>query len=80
MARVTLYGVSESDEERIFHKTIQLDDQLARKISGPEKQKILKAILKENFPSMTIRISQVGIQIIYDHTPTNDTSFYMDAS
>lgn len=73
MARVTIYGVCESDKKVIFNKTILLEDEEAKHISGPQHTRIVEKIMKQHFPELKIHPDQVGIQIIYENTNVRPT-------
>lgn len=69
MARVTIYGVCESEKKVIFNKTIHVEDEEARHISGPQHARIVETIMKRHFPELDIHPDRVGVQIIYESDP-----------
>lgn len=76
MAQVTIYGVCESDTKIIFNKTIHIDDEEARHISGPKHALIVEKLMKRHFPDLKIHPDQVGVQIIYENPNMNSSGMF----
>lgn len=67
MAQVNFYGVRNDVVEGNFtvNKTIEIEDAIARKIFGPNKNFLIRWILRKHCPDLDISPKQIGIKIIY---------------
>ncbi len=67
MAQVNFYGVRNDDVvgKVTVNKTVEIEDAVARKIFGPNKNRLIRWILQNHCPDLNISPKQIGIKITY---------------
>jgi hypothetical protein len=65
MAKVTLKGTGQLKGSVVINKTVELDDNQARNLTGSRKDDVITALLAVHYPGVKINPRQISVNIEY---------------